>query len=108
MVRDNERLPPGFDDDDSSQGQVRRVVIDDMSSQGSYLKKVNGFDDMQSQGSYMVRGANGPKDGAHIYNADDDESVNMLRQSEFSEQGKIMDGGSIHSSQIAELNEANK
>lgn len=42
---------------------MRKVVIDDLSSQGSYLKKVRGFDDMESQGSYMVRGANAPADG---------------------------------------------
>ena len=47
MVRGDAKLPPGFDDMSSQGGgNIRRVVIDDLSSQGSYLKKVRGFDDM--------------------------------------------------------------
>lgn len=90
MVRGDATLPPGFDDQ-SSQGFVRKVVIDDLSSQGSYLKKVRGFDDMESQGSYMMRGPNAPAEGKAIFNDDDDESeVQMERGSIYS---SMMTGG---------------
>lgn len=90
--------------DMTSQGtHMRQMGADDMSSQGSYLKKVGGFDDMQSQGSYMVRGYNGPSDGKHLFNADDDGSdLAMLRQSQFTDKDKLnesaVDHGSLYSS----------
>ena len=91
MVKQDSKLPPGFDDQ-SSQGFIRKVNIDDMESQGSYLKRkknVNGFDDMQSQGSYMVRGYNGPADGQQLFNADDDDQSDIE-----------LERGSLYSSQI--------
>lgn len=98
MVRGNQQLPPGFDDKSSQGNYMRKQVVDDMSSQGSYLKKATaGFDDMQSQGSYMMRGYNGPSEGKHLFNADDESDVNILRQSQFTEQDKE-ERGSIYSS----------
>ena len=39
----------------------------------------------------MARGPNGPKEGAHLFNSDvDDSEVNMIRQSDFSGQAKVM------------------
>jgi len=89
----NQQLPSGFDDQSSQGGAFKRTqIIDDMSSQGSYMVRavdkvrggnVNTFDDMTSQGSYMVRGYNGGANGAALFNADDDQSegVEILRQS---------------------------
>ena len=67
------------------------------------MKKVGGFDDMQSDGSYMVRGYNGPADGKHLFNADDDGSeAAILRQSQFTDKDKLnesgVDRGSLYSS----------
>lgn len=39
MMRTDQKLPPGFDDGSSDGGFIRKVDINDMSSQGSFLKK---------------------------------------------------------------------
>ena len=39
----------------------------------------------------MARGPNGPKEGAHLFNSEvDDSEVNMIRQSDISGQAKVM------------------
>ena len=39
----------------------------------------------------MARGPNGPKEGAHLFNSEvEDSEVNMIRQSDFSGQAKVM------------------
>ena len=39
MMKQDSKLPPGFDDESSDGGFIRKVAIDDMSSQGSFIKK---------------------------------------------------------------------
>jgi len=88
--KQNQNLPAGFDDQSSQGVYQRKVLVDDISSQGSYMVRavdkvrggnVNTFDDMTSQGSYMVRGYNGGANGGALFNADDDQSegVEILR-----------------------------
>ena len=39
MMKQDSKLPPGFDDESSDGEFIRKVAIDDMSSQGSFIKK---------------------------------------------------------------------
>lgn len=102
MMKNDKNLPPGFDDESSQGGFIRKVAIDDMSSQGSYLKrkKNNGFDDMQSEGSYMVRGYNGPADGQDLFNADDDDQsdIQLARGSLYESPADVMHGKDLDNS----------
>ena len=100
MVRTDQQLPPGFDDA-SSAGFVKKVQIDDMSSQGSYLKKnkmVHNFDDQQSTGSYMQKGYTGAGDGKDLFNADDDDQSDVqLERGSIYASAQLMDSENANS-----------
>ena len=63
------------------------TMVDDLSSQGSYMVKMGGgndggFTDMQSEGSYMARGFNGQLGNKPIF--DDESDGSFIRQSQSS------------------------